>query len=218
MSSASDSPAALPACVDHLIYAVPDLQSGMREIADLLGVRPAFGGRHPNWGTHNALLSLGPTTYLEIIAPDPDAPAPARGRLLGMSEQQVPRLATWVMRSNTIRETVAGARAAGVGLGNVESGSRRAPDGTLLNWALSDPYAMPCDGAVPFLIDWGDTPHPGSSAPRAGELVALSIEHPECAAVRFALSSLDADIGVKAAEAFALTALIKTSRGVKTLK
>ena len=218
MKSGASSPAELIRCIDHLVYAVPDLESGMREIEELLGVRPAPGGRHPNWGTHNALLSLGPATYLEIVAPDPDVPTPDRGRWLGVSDQQSARLATWVMRSKSIKETVASAQAAGVPLGAIETGSRQTPDGTLLTWSLSDPYALPYDGAVPFLIDWGDTPHPGNSAPLAGELVALSIEHPEWEAVRIALASLDADIEVKEAEAFAMVARIKTSRGVKTLK
>ncbi len=218
MTLTPSSPADLPRCVDHLIYATPELEIGMAEIEELLGVRPVFGGRHPDYGTHNALLSLGPTTYLEIVAPDPDTALPERGRLIGVSESQQSRLATWVLRSESIRETVDLAVAAGIDLGSVESGSRQTPDGTLLSWQLSDPYAMPFDGALPFLIDWGTTCHPGSSAPRAGELVGLSIEHPNPESVRSALLHLDVDIEVRRARAFALTALIETSQGMKTLK
>ena len=190
----------------------------MNEIEAMLGTRPVIGGRHPDFGTHNALLSLGPKTYLEIIAPDPDAPEPDRGRLLGVSDKQQSRLATWVLRSEPIQKMVDVAAAAGLELGKIETGSRQAPDGTLLNWQLSDPYAMLFDGAVPFLIDWGNTPHPASSAPQAGELVGLLIEHSEPAAVSNSLSILGADINVKDAKAFSMRATIRTGQGLVNLK
>ena len=51
------------------------------------GVTPGPGGRHGAMGTHNRLLRLRgpradswPRAYLEIIAIDPEAPAPARRR------------------------------------------------------------------------------------------------------------------------------------------
>jgi hypothetical protein len=218
MNSGAKRTEGLPDGIDHLIYAAPDLETGISRIESLIGTRPAIGGRHPRYGTHNALVSLGPKTYLEIIAPDPDAPAPERGRLLGVSERQTPQLVTWVMRSDSIQQKVDLARAAGVQLGDVESGSRQAPDGTLLTWRLSDPYAMPLDGAVPFLIDWSNTPHPSESAPFAGTLNQLHIEHPDAEAVRSSLSTIDADMAVTHSEQFQLIASITTDNGLVILK
>ena len=36
--------------VDHLVYATPDLDSGVEEIEKLLGVRATPGGQHPGRG------------------------------------------------------------------------------------------------------------------------------------------------------------------------
>jgi hypothetical protein len=205
------------ASIDHLVYATADLDTGMNEIEALLGVRPVIGGRHPDFGTHNALLSLGPKTYLEVIAPDPDTQEPDRGRLLGVSDKQQSRLATWVLRCEPIGEMVDVAVIAGVGLGSVETGSRQAPDGALLTWQLTDPYALPFHGAVPFLIDWGSTPHPATTAPSGGGLIDFRIEHPHANEIRRALAVIGSNVDVQQSDEFRLIAKIKTKRRIVEL-
>lgn len=204
---------AVPDGVDHLVYAVADLERGMDEIDKLLGVRPVRGGRHPAFGTHNALVSLAPSTYLEIIAPDPGLARPAQGVLFESVGAGGPRLATWVLNTHDIEGVAALANSAGLGLGAVQSGSREQPDGTLLSWRLTDPYAMPLDGAVPFLISWGETPHPAGVVPRAGELTSLIVEHPEPARVRRAFEVLGANLVVHRGESFRLVARIASAAG-----
>ena len=71
----------LPNNIDHLVYTSLNLEAGMDKIEQLLGVRPEPGGQHPDFGTHNALLSLGSSTYLEIISPDPSLKSPKQGLL-----------------------------------------------------------------------------------------------------------------------------------------
>lgn len=210
-------PPAVPGNVDHLLYAVTDLEAGCDEIERVLGVRPVAGGRHPRYGTHNALLSLGPATYLEVIAPDPGLAVPERG-VLFPGQAGPGRIVTWVLRSESIDETAAAAVAGGVGLGPVESGRRENPDGTTLSWKLSDPYAMPYGGAVPFLIHWGDTPHPAATAPRGGELIGLRIEHDAPEPLREALSVLGVEMDVRNGDRFRLIARIRTATGEVELR
>lgn len=104
------------------------------------------------------------------------------------------------------------------GIGPVEGGNRQQADGSLIEWQLTDPYALPMDGAVPFLIDWGNTTHPAQTLPAAGELTGLRIEHPDPRRVRAALQALAAAANVRKAEQFRLTAQIQTSEGIKTLE
>lgn len=183
--------------VDHLVYAAPDLESGVEAVRALLGVEPVAGGRHARWKTRNALVGLGPDTYLEIIAPD-ESPGsdPADGRPFGIDSLAAPRLATWAVRVSSLEPVVAEARSVGIELGSVLEGSREAPDGTVLRWRLTDPTTDRDEGTLPFLIDWGDSPHPAGSLDHPCRLERVRIIHPEPKRIRTFLGPLDPRIRV----------------------
>jgi hypothetical protein len=200
--------------VDHVVYAVPDLADGITTIGRLLGCEAVPGGRHENWGTRNALVSLGEACYLEIIGPDPEATSNENPVLFGIDALKKPRLATWAAKGHDLEATIERASTVGVDLGAVLHGSRQLPDGSVLAWRLTDPFAERLDGCVPFFIDWGDSPRPGATLPRACELLDLTIAHPDAARVESALSAVGAPMDVTAQAKVAITAKILTPDGV----
>jgi Glyoxalase-like domain len=206
-------PAEFLARVDHLFYATPDLNRGVEEIEKLLGVRATPGGQHPGRGTRNALITLSPATYLEIIAPDPGAAAsqntpPLRDRLAeGVAARRVGSQGHDLER---LRDEAA---SKGTRLGEVMSGSRRRPDGVLLSWRYTDPRTVLADGLVPLFIDWGQSPHPAHTAARGASLIALRAEHPEAQRVQRLLRELGLDLPVQSGAAPALVAIIDGPRG-----
>lgn len=199
--------------VDHLVYAAPDLADGVLRITRLLGVEPAAGGQHPGRGTRNALLSLGPRTYLEIVGPDPDQPAPNRPRWFGVDALGEPRLMTWATAAAGIDALAERARLAGIGLGPLGQGRRTRADGAELSWRFTDPASVVCDGVVPFLIDWGTSLHPAVTAPDGGALVSLRAVHPDAASVERWLTVLGLEMEVARGRAPALIATIRTRGG-----
>ena len=205
-------PSLLPR-IDHLVYATPNLASGVEQIERLLGVRAVPGGQHPGGGTRNALIRLGDETYLEIIGPDTDQPKPLQPRRFGIDELKAPRLVTWAVKGADLEAIVENAKSRGVDLGQIQSGSRRRPDGVLLSWRLTVSPLLTADGIVPFFIDWGQTPHPAATLPKGCVLVALRAEHPDAVRVRGALSFLGLDLLVAPGSGPALIATIKTPHG-----
>src|ERR1051325_1528160 len=150
--------------VDHLVYATPDLALGIETAEQLFGVHATPGGQHPGLGTRNALIALGPASYLEIIGPDPDQPRPAGGRRFGIDELKTPRLLTWVAKGTSLAGFAADAKAHGVDLGAVIPGSRKRPDGVVLSWQYTDPQVVLADRLIPYFIDWGSSSHPSATA------------------------------------------------------
>ena len=119
---------------------------------------------------------------------------------------------------------VAAARARGYDPGQVVQGGRTRDDGLRLAWqSTKRPESVsgdtpPGDWLVPFLIDWGETPHPSGAAPAGGTLVSLHAEHPDPGAVQAMLRALDVDIEVREGPTIGLVAGIETASGLIELR
>jgi hypothetical protein len=199
--------------VDHLVYATPDLNASINALEKRLGVKAAPGGQHPGRGTRNALIALSPTSYIEIIGPDPEQPKPDLPRQFGIDTLTEGRLVTWAAKSDDLERTVTRAASHAIKLGEVLPGSRRRPDGVLLNWRYTNPRVVVADGIVPFFIDWGSTPHPAQTAASGASLLDLVGEHPDAERVQQMVTGLGLGLQVKKGPSPALTAIISSPRG-----
>lgn len=163
--------------IDHIILGAADLDRATEAVADLTGVRPRYGGKHPT-GTHNALLSLGDQTYLELVAIQPGAAAPSHWPHLATLQEPTP--IGWAVSADDPRSLRKALEQAGFELTAPEAGSRLTPTGDSLRWQvfrLSHEFA-----GAPFFIIWDvHTIHPSRTSPPAGALERLSVggEHQE---------------------------------------
>jgi Glyoxalase-like domain len=197
--------------IDHLIYGAPDLVGAVADLEERLGVRAQAGGRHIGLGTHNALLALGPQTYLEIIAPDPGQPEPPVPRPFGLDGVSRGGLVGWAMACQDIDTAVANSRDHGYDPGEVASMQRAGPTGAVLRVQLT--LNVTPGGLVPFLISWGDTAHPARSAPRGLLLESFHLEHPNPASLAPLLTALGADVEIEPAATPALIARLSGPNG-----
>jgi hypothetical protein len=174
--------------LDHLVFAVPDVDSYVHTFAAATGVAPVFGGSHPGRGTKNYLLRLElgsgrPAAYLEFIGLDSGQPGvPADQTMFGLGSlgRFAPHFRTWAVSADDIDALAGELRQAGFAFADPVDASRTTPDGQLLRWRFAVNPELPYSGMQPFLIDWGDTPHPATAGnlPRL-ELLELRITHPD---------------------------------------
>jgi hypothetical protein len=198
---------------DHLVYATPDLTRTVARFIEMTGVEPAEGGRHLGRGTRNYLVGLGGERYLEIIGIDEDRPAPAGPRPFGVDDLTTTQLVTWAIHTKDLDARVEASRAAGHDPGPIEPMSRRTPAGDLLEWRLTNGDRR---GPVPFVIDWGTTPHPATGLP-AVELTELYALHPDPDGVRKRLAALDAILDLRKGVEPSLMAVLDTPNGPVSL-
>lgn len=206
--------------IDHLVVTARDLATGVAWLEQELGVTASGGGRHPRMATHNKLLRIGENFYLEVIAPDPAAPAPGRARWFGLDrlgDDAPPALRTWVARAEGIASSLASSTE---DLGQVEPMSRGD-----LNWLISitPDGSLPLGGVAPALIEWPQGVHPARSLPDCGcRLLSLELHHPQPSRVSALLDSIDVvepgvELSVRMSGAPGLVARLATPGGVKTL-
>ena len=198
--------------LDHLVYAAPSLDQAVDDIERRLGVRPAPGGKHTGGLTHNALLSLGVGSYLELIAPVRGSELRA-GLPFGLETVTEPQLVTWAVSVDDIEGRVEAAKKKGYDPGAVVPGGRDLPDGSSLKWQLTIRPKPAGDGLVPFLIQWLSDPHPSATAPAGCQLVVLRAEHPDPAGIEAVFDALEVEIEIAHGPAPRLIATIDTPDG-----
>ncbi len=202
--------------LDHLVYATPDLDHTVVELAGR-GIRLSLGGPHPGLGTRNYLAALGDRSFLEVVGPDREQPDPVTARPFGVDDLTEARLMTWAIQVPDLDEALDRARAGGHEPGEVRAMSRRRPDDVLLSWRL----AFPPDnqgGVVPFVIGWGDTPHPSLSAATGTRLVGLRGEHPDPGRLGVVFAALGTELDVTEAAEPGLVAELTTVSGTVVLR
>ena len=202
--------------IDHLVYATPNLEKTVAEIAAKWGVQPTPGGKHAGRGTHNALVSFGTGSYLELIGPDPDQPKTSSPMAFGIDELKAAKVVTWAAKAPGMQARVAAARTAGYDPGEPQAMSRDLPSGARLAWTLTRSTAG--DGLVPFLIDWGETTHPSTTSVGGCRLVSLRAVHLRPGEILAMLKALGEVLEVEEGPATALIAMVETPNGTFELR
>jgi hypothetical protein len=148
---------------DHLVVGTRSLAEGTAHFKRLIGLEPAAGGAHPARGTENALVSLGPGEYLEIIAPQAEGRlSDSDAKLRELDRLTIVGWAVAVDNADSVRETL---KAAGFATTVPQHGSRVPPSGARLEWEVFKLSDTKIAGA-PFFIEWSETTtHPSITAP-----------------------------------------------------
>ena len=198
--------------VDHLLWAAPDLDAGTDLFADLSGARPVTGGSHPGFGTRNALLSFSPTTYLEVIAPDPaqDLDGNLGGEIGALS---APKLWLFALATDDLGAAAQGARSAGVTVEEPIRMNRTTPDGVRLDWSIMRIADERWPSKLPFFIDWQGSPHPAGMTPGGASLVSFAAIDPNAEALRAVYAAIGCDVPVHGGAASGFVAHLETPNG-----
>jgi hypothetical protein len=208
----------VPSMLDHILLGCSDLDQGIAFVEQHTGVRAAIGGVHPGRGTRNALLSLGERRYLEIIAPDPAQKGIDDKRLTSILKLSSPSLIQWAAHVDDIEALAKKLKAAGVNIEGPAPGSRKRPDGRLLQWKTLGVDAKP-EEVMPFFIEWGKgTVHPSVDAPSGCRLENFSAGDNDPAALRSSFRKLGLEVPVYRATKPELHARIVGPKGTLELK
>lgn len=208
--------------LDHLTVIAPTLVEGVAHVRGCLDLDVPFGQRHGYMGTHNHLLQLGGTTYLEIVALDPDGAHPGRARWFGLDDQKQVRwdwdagrrLRGWVARADGIdavlkgREAIFGRKAA------------LPMDTPAFDFSIPDDGSLPWGGAAPSIIDRrGKARSMATIADLGARLRGFTLEHPEAQAIAALLQELGTERGpvVSHGPELRYRAQIETPGGLKEL-
>ncbi len=202
--------------IDHIVLAVKELESGVRQFEEKTGVKPIYGGSHPDRDTHNALVSLEGGIYIEILAPKDDL-VEVPEFFKGFDQLTPVGFAISVSDMVNLHERV---KKLGFKTNGIEAGSRHTPEGKLLKWELlllNDPNLF----MNPFFISWSDdSSHPTKDQSVECTLKTLQFTTPNKKDVKKIFKTLETEVWGLSIElgSTSLSVSINTPKGEATFK
>ena len=176
--------------IDHIIWAVPDLDAGAEYFEQMSGVTPIVGGVHPGRGTRNKLASAGDNMYFEIIAPDPaqmpfdPADNPVQAFAHTIAQMPGPEVDMVAYSTPDLESAAEAGRQLGLQVVGPTPGQRVTPDGVLIRWSHVDFIGHDFGQFIPFAINWLDSPHPSTTSPEGAVIEGVTVEHPRADELR----------------------------------
>lgn len=157
--------------LDHVIWAVPDLEKGIAFFSEQTGIQPVYGGEHSNGVTANFLVAVGACTYLEIVGPKPGGELSGLGAGAGRySSKNMAGFALGLADANNAQALF---QKAGIEAGALREGSRNKPDGSLVAWKSTSLPGEFGDHTFQFSIEWTAGVHPALTSPKGITLKRL---------------------------------------------
>lgn len=196
---------------DHIAIVARNLDEGVDYVRQQLGIEMPKGGAHPIMGTHNRLLSLGETEFLEVIAIDPDAISPDRARWFDLDRfDGAPRIGAWLLGASDIKDSFDPAHGQMIDMTRGD-----------LKWQISvrEDGLLSHDGAFPQIIEWPKISHPaGNMGKRGCRLKSLEITHPKASQIQEFLAGSFKDDRISVVQGNqSFKAVLETPNGLRTL-
>ena len=191
------------ATIDHLVIGAAELDKATKQIQSFIKAEFLAGGKHPLMATHNRLIKLQKSLYLEIIAADPSASLPSsptrknRWFSLDSNETQkrlsrAPQPLCWVVAVNDIEKTLMDC---GYNPGRIIEMTRGN-----FSWKItvSENGDLPESGVLPVFIEWPNGKHPTKTMPESNiSLEKLTLFHPHPSGIKHILSKLNINGPIK---------------------
>ncbi|MDC0476904.1 VOC family protein [Alphaproteobacteria bacterium] len=172
------------AVIDHIVFGCDQLDSGTAYLEAMLAASFSIGGKHHMMATHNRLLRLQNSIYLEAISIDHDAAATTgdigRRRWFSLDDDRTrqklaisPQPLCWVVAVDDIHQATA---KCGYNAGRITRVTR---DG--LEWWLTipDDGSLAESGLLPSFIEWPNGRNPANRLPENGTILQnIILVHP----------------------------------------
>ncbi len=183
--------------IDHLVIGAAELDKATRQIESFIKAEFLAGGKHPLMATHNRVIKLQNSLYMEIIAADPSFLSPQnpkrKNRWFSLDSNatqkrlsRAPQPLCWVIAVNDIEKTL---MHCGYNPGRIIGMTR---DNFSWKITVSENGDLPESGVLPIFIEWPNGKHPTKTMPKSNiSLEKLTLFHPHPSGIKHILSKLN---------------------------